>query len=156
MVQCLSTSLLIVALPAKINEEDLRKMNLVAGFEALDYHEEFTSNDEPDDTYTWVTVNDTKMATKIVYDLLTGVFKKKLESARFVITCVEDDTEAAKYNSAGVFWGEAKGRDKENSLIIESPRLFKKHSSFLVPMFRRIVAADSGKSSGGLLVLSVR
>ena len=78
MVQCLSTSLLIVALPAKINEEDLRKMNLVAGFEALDYHEEFTSNDEPDVTYTWVTVNDTKMAAKIVYDLLTGVFKKNL------------------------------------------------------------------------------
>lgn len=36
----------------QINEEDLRKMNLLAGFEALDYHEEFTSNDDPDDTNT--------------------------------------------------------------------------------------------------------
>lgn len=91
------------AFSVQINEEDLRKMNIVAAFEALDYHEEFTSNDEPDNTYTWVTVNDTKMAAKIVYDLLTGVFKKKLESARFVITGVKDDTDNAKYNSSGVF-----------------------------------------------------
>lgn len=87
----------------QINEEDLKKMNLIAGFEALDYHEEFVSNDIDDDTYIWVTVSDTKMAAKIVYDLLTGVFKKKLEAARFVITGVEDDTDNAKYNSAGAF-----------------------------------------------------
>lgn len=87
----------------QINEEDLRKMNFITGFEALDYHEKFTSYEEPGNTYTWITVNDTKMAAKIVYDLLTGVFKKKLEFARFVITGVEEDTDNAKYNSAGVF-----------------------------------------------------
>ena len=113
----------------QINEEDLRKMNLVAGFEALDYHEEFTSNDKPDDTYTWVTVNDTKMASKIVYDLLTGVFKKKLESARFVITGVEDDTDNAKYNSAGVFL-EGKGYGQGEFAYYKEPETVQEPQQF--------------------------
>lgn len=91
------------AFSVQINEEDLKKMNIIAAFETLDYYDEFISSDNNDDTYTWVTVNDAKMAAKIVYDLLTGVFRKKLEAARFVITGIEDDTDYAKYNSAGVF-----------------------------------------------------
>ena len=111
----------------QINEEDLRKMNLVAGFEALDYHEEFTSNDN--DTYTWVTVNDAKMAAKIVYDLLTGVFKKKLEAARFVITGIEDDTDNAKYNSAGVFL-EGKGYGQGEFAYYKEPEAVQKIQQF--------------------------
>ena len=117
------------AFSVQINEEDLRKMNLVAGFESLDYHEEFTSNDEPDDTYTWVTVNDTKMAAKIVYDLLTGVFKKKLESARFVLTGVEEDTDNAKYNSAGVFL-EGKGSGQGEFAYYKEPEAVQQTQQF--------------------------
>lgn len=113
----------------QINEEDLRKMNLIAGFEALDYHEEFTSNDKSDDTYTWATVNDTKMAAKIVYDLLTGVFKKKLESARFIITGVEDDTDNAKYNSAGVFL-EGKGYGQGEFAYYREPEAVQETQQF--------------------------
>lgn len=87
-------------LSVQINENDLKKMNLVANFQALGYHEEFSTKGKP---YLWVSVNDTKMAAKIVYDLLTAVFKKKLEAARFVITGVEDDSDNAMYNSSGVF-----------------------------------------------------
>lgn len=113
----------------QINEEDLKKMNLVAGFEALDYHEEFTSNDNDEDTYTWVTVNDAKMAAKIVYDLLTGVFKKKLEAARFVITGVEDDTDNAKYNSAGVFL-EGKGYGQGKFAYYKEPETVQETQQF--------------------------
>lgn len=84
----------------QLSVESLRKMNLVAEFEALDYHGDFFSNDN--DTYR-ITVNDAKMVAKIVYDLLTSVFKKNLEAVRFVITGVKDDKDNAKYNSAGVF-----------------------------------------------------
>lgn len=113
----------------QINEEELRKMNLVAEFESLDYHEEFTSNDEPNDTYTWVTVNDTRMAAKIVYDLLTSVFKKKLEFARFVITGVEDDTDNAKYNSAGVFL-EGKGYGQGEFAYYKEPETVQETQQF--------------------------
>ena len=87
----------------QINEEDLKKMNLVSNFEALDYYDGFTSNGNPDDPYKWVDVNDTKVAAKTVYEILTKVYQKKHQAARFVITGVEDDLNKAKYNSSGEF-----------------------------------------------------
>lgn len=90
-------------LSVQINFTDLQKMNLVAKFEALEYHDEFESNDSSDDPYTWVTVQDTSMAAKIAYDLLTLVFNKKYSSARFIITGVDEDSDNAKYNSNGEF-----------------------------------------------------
>ena len=90
-------------LSVQINEEDLKKMNLVDAFKSLDYSSEFIKNDDPSDTFKWVEVNNTKVAAKIVYELLTKVFKKRLEAARFVITGVEDAENSAKYNSQGEF-----------------------------------------------------
>ena len=90
-------------LSVQINEEDLKKMNLVEAFKSLDYSAEFIKNDDPSDTFKWVEVNNTKVAAKIVYELLTKVYKKRLEAARFVITGVEDNENSAKYNSQGAF-----------------------------------------------------
>ncbi|MGM9778979.1 MAG: zinc ribbon domain-containing protein [Prevotella sp.] len=87
----------------QINEDDLKKMNLVESFKSLDYSAEFKKNVDSSGTFKWVKVNNTKFAAKIVYELLTKVYGKRLESARFVITGVEDNENSAKYNSQGAF-----------------------------------------------------
>ncbi len=90
-------------LSVQINDEDLKMMNLVDAFKSLEYSSEFNKNDDPSDNFKSIKVNNAKVAAKIVYELLTKVFKKHLEMARFVITGVEDPENSAKYNSQGVF-----------------------------------------------------
>ena len=131
----------------QINEEDLRKMNFVDSFDALDYRAEFTSNNDVDDTHIWVTVNDTKMAAIIVCDLLVGVFKKKLEAARFVITGVEDDADNAKYNSAGVFL-EGKGYGQGEFAYYKEPEVVQETQSF-----PETIAQKDSKGGGNRKIL---
>ncbi len=91
-------------LSVQINEVDLKQKNLVSNFKALYTHGGLTSKWESDAQYKWVTVNDPKVAAKIVYEILTKVYQKDPNSARFVITEVDgNDTDKATYNSSGEF-----------------------------------------------------
>lgn len=111
----------------QIDGEELKKTNRVTDFEALEYYADFSSSEESGDTCRWVLVNSASKAAKVVYDLLVGVFKKKLSPACFVITGVESDDDNAKYNADGDFL-EGKGYGQGEFAYYRDPEIFQEKS----------------------------
>lgn len=87
----------------QINNEDLKKMNLVSSVEALPYYAEFYSDQSTGKQLLCIDVEDASFAARIISDILVNVFKKKIKPARFVVSILDDDENSAKYNSDGEF-----------------------------------------------------
>lgn len=76
--------------------------------EAKDFVDEFEASnfrmlDSSLDSTAIISAKDVNSAAKIVHDIVTIVYKRKLSAIRLVITGVEDNADSARYNSDGEF-----------------------------------------------------
>lgn len=109
------------SLSIQVKEEYLEKMNLVSDFEALTYYPEFSTAYSSGEFFKSAEANDAIQAGKIVTDILTIVFKKKIESIRLVISIADDIENSSKYNAEGDFL-EGKGYGQGEFAYYKAPK----------------------------------